>query len=442
MNIVKHARVLLAVVLLCAAIFHVQASAAEILHTGTCGTELTWSLDDAGQLTITGSGAIDGFTDGTAPWYEHRERIHTLVLEEGITHIGTYAFQNCAFLTKITIPVSVAALGDSAFAGCTALKTVHYAGTGEQWNALTVGIDNQELTRAYTQSICQHTWDAGVETLPATCKDEGQMTFTCTLCSAVDVQSIPVTGEHVFDVWQRISTTQHKRVCSVCAVEEIASHSWGRPVVLQPITCGQVGIEEFTCTDCGEVKNVIYEKSNNHKYDNSCDAVCNICDAVRRTTHQYDTQWSQDETSHWHACTVCGEKTDTEAHIWDNNDVCVHCDMENPNPHVHDFGTVWYSDEDSHWQQCDCGESTAAQSHSWDEDSVCSVCGFALPEPTRPSTPPTEAPTEPMETPTIPDYGDYSEPFSELPMIIAGVVMLLSGAGLVLFIILGKKKPT
>ena len=34
--------------------------------------------------------------------------------------------------------------------------------------------------------------------------------------------------------------------------------------------------------------------------------------------HSYETEWSQDETYHWHACSACGDKTDKTEHVYDN----------------------------------------------------------------------------------------------------------------------------
>ena len=45
--------------------------AAETPSSGTCGENLTWTLDDAGTLTISGKGAIADYTpaDAPAPWF-------------------------------------------------------------------------------------------------------------------------------------------------------------------------------------------------------------------------------------------------------------------------------------------------------------------------------------------------------------------------------------
>ncbi|MBR1878708.1 MAG: leucine-rich repeat protein [Paludibacteraceae bacterium] len=74
----------------------IQALPAPIT-SGTCGDNLTWSLDtDSGVLLITGSGAMDSYSDySDVPWSNYRIKIRTLSLPAGITAIGSYAFSGC-----------------------------------------------------------------------------------------------------------------------------------------------------------------------------------------------------------------------------------------------------------------------------------------------------------------------------------------------------------
>ncbi|MED9970071.1 MAG: leucine-rich repeat domain-containing protein [Ruminococcus sp.] len=89
---------------------------------GTLG-DCTWTLDDDGTLTISGNGAIADFgSNSTLPW---GKGIKSVVIEEGITSIGSYAFYNCTGLTNVTIPGSVTSIGKSAFSGCTGLTGVY-----------------------------------------------------------------------------------------------------------------------------------------------------------------------------------------------------------------------------------------------------------------------------------------------------------------------------
>lgn len=99
----------------------VTASAAT--DSGTCGEDLTWTLDSDGTLTISGEGAMSDFGYHGSPWY-NKGTIQTIVIENGVTTIGRYAFQDCDRLPRVTIPNSVTTIGAAAFSGCARLTSV------------------------------------------------------------------------------------------------------------------------------------------------------------------------------------------------------------------------------------------------------------------------------------------------------------------------------
>ena len=100
--------------------------------SGECGTNVTWTLDDTGLLTISGSGAMERYVyDTLPPWYHYGSRITSVVIESGVTYIGDQAFSNGFFggdvyssLTSVTIPNSVTYIGGNAFQGCSGLTSV------------------------------------------------------------------------------------------------------------------------------------------------------------------------------------------------------------------------------------------------------------------------------------------------------------------------------
>ena len=117
------------------------AAVGDVVATGYCGTtangadghNLAWTLTENGEddieissgtytaltLTITGTGAMDDYTNiSPSPWNEtnnYRNRVTKLVLPEGITHIGNYAFYFTNFTGKLTIPSTVQTIGTSGF---------------------------------------------------------------------------------------------------------------------------------------------------------------------------------------------------------------------------------------------------------------------------------------------------------------------------------------
>ena len=102
---------------------------AEVIN-GSCGTNLTWSLNtEDSTLTISGTGAMpDYFNDDIpSPWAQYSSIIKYLILEEGLSSIGNYAFKDNNNLISVTIPSSVTSIGDYAFSGCPLAVVYCYA---------------------------------------------------------------------------------------------------------------------------------------------------------------------------------------------------------------------------------------------------------------------------------------------------------------------------
>ena len=95
-----------------------------IVASGTCGDDLTWTLDDTGILAISGTGIMKDYNPGSAPWYDQHSSIKQAIIECGVTAIGDYAFRNCTSLTSITIPDGVTSIGGAAFEGCSSLTGI------------------------------------------------------------------------------------------------------------------------------------------------------------------------------------------------------------------------------------------------------------------------------------------------------------------------------
>lgn len=87
--------------------------------TGRCGDSITWTLDDSGNLTLSGSGEMwnNGYDDSPFKDYEIRK----VTVEYDITSIGESAFLGCRGMTELTLPNSVTSIGGNAFEGCNGL---------------------------------------------------------------------------------------------------------------------------------------------------------------------------------------------------------------------------------------------------------------------------------------------------------------------------------
>lgn len=104
--------------------------AADIVANGDCGAEgsnVTWTFDADGVLTISGEGEMkdywelhesdygDYMVEIDSPWDEHRDAIKKVVVESGVTKIGAYAFDFCGECTEAVIADTVTYIGDYSF---------------------------------------------------------------------------------------------------------------------------------------------------------------------------------------------------------------------------------------------------------------------------------------------------------------------------------------
>lgn len=97
---------------------------AEELTTGSCGDNATYSFDNAtGALTISGTGNTANYTSSNTSPFCNNESIKTVIVEEGITSLGTQLFLGCSNLEYVQLPESLNTIGDAAFIN-TALKEI------------------------------------------------------------------------------------------------------------------------------------------------------------------------------------------------------------------------------------------------------------------------------------------------------------------------------
>ena len=255
-----------------------------------------------------------------------------------------------------------------------------------------------------------HTFGEWTETKKSTETQEGEMQRTCSVCKYAETETIAkLEHVHTFGEWivtkeaTETEEGERQRTCSVCKYveKEIVSklehtHIFSGLTVKKEATELEDGYGERTCSTCGYVEQVpIYAL--NH-------------------THKFATEWTSDETEHWHIA-ICGhtEVSDKEEHKWNEEIiktatctevgekklVCSVCDRTKTEvvPATgHSFSAEWVSDATYHWHVATCEHSTEIDGkakHSWgdwkdvqvtpdssqqEEYRICRVCSYKVKE--------------------------------------------------------------
>ena len=281
--------------------------------------------------------------------------------------------------------------------GCGATYTEDIPVTDKHTFGNLVSVDD-----TYHKDVCsvckkditeKHTYNNGEETTPATCKDPGVMTYTCSGCKHTKTTEIPKTEDHKYGAWQNTDGENHKHVCSVCQKEETAVHTWNKGAVTKKPTCKETGVKTYTCTGCSATYTEDIPKTEDHKFSawTKVDAAthsrtCSVCEKVETEDHGYKTSWSKDKNEHWHACSGCGDKIDVAAHTpgkeatEKNPQVCTVCNyvIKPALGHTHNWDTELTTDENGHWYACSgCEEKKDEASHDFENacDGLCETCG-------------------------------------------------------------------
>lgn len=101
----------------------VAAGPAVVLE-GSYGSNLSYRLTDDGVLTLSGTGAMEDISVLKRPFHEKRNEITKVIIEPGITSIGSNAFRGCTSLTEVEIADTVTSIGQSAFYTCAKLTGI------------------------------------------------------------------------------------------------------------------------------------------------------------------------------------------------------------------------------------------------------------------------------------------------------------------------------
>ena len=113
-----------------------------------------------------------------------------------------------------------------------------------------------------------HSWDAGKVTTKATCTEEGEKTFTCSICGDEKTEKVSATGHQHTEIRNKKEATCKetgysgdtwckdcgKKILSGQAIAKTENHSWNQGEITKEPTCKEEGEKTFTCSICGNTK--------------------------------------------------------------------------------------------------------------------------------------------------------------------------------------------
>ena len=102
---------------------------------------LKWKLDAEGCFTVSGKGDMNDWINdyyqkyykshrsgsySSTSWDDYNDQIKTVIIEEGVTGIGSGSFKDCKNLTSVILPDSLTRIGELAFSGCENLASINF----------------------------------------------------------------------------------------------------------------------------------------------------------------------------------------------------------------------------------------------------------------------------------------------------------------------------
>ena len=93
---------------------------------------VSWKLYEDGNLIFSGNGSINGYSKYNAPWYQYRQKINRIIIEDGIKEIGNGDFYGCNNVNEVIIGKSVRNIEFDAFRECINLKRVTFSDSLKQ----------------------------------------------------------------------------------------------------------------------------------------------------------------------------------------------------------------------------------------------------------------------------------------------------------------------
>lgn len=245
----------------------------------------SWSSSDRSVVTVK-NGVITGVAPGTAivtakSWIFGTEKWNVTVKDENIKDKGNVSIK--VDEKKLLSIVYLCADWTSTDNSIVTVKHGVITGKSEgeaivTAKSLLLGSAKWTVTVESNEQHTEHIWNNGITTTPATCVNEGVITYTCTVCGETKTESIPIDPDN----HEKIITDSKEPTCTEDGTETVkcdacgkvisetklpaTGHVWDQGTIVTEATCVKEGKVIFTCEKCGEkVEKTIPIDPQNHE---------------------------------------------------------------------------------------------------------------------------------------------------------------------------------
>lgn len=385
-------------------------------YEGVDSLRLILQLSHDGSKRINPDGAITVYGVKNSVPANIKYYSVTTTCDEGALSFAnkSYAGQTVYVDIKDTTKIyKVVDMSGNTIQSTTSTESYQYSGAAFKQLKFTMPAEDVEIVVS-GESTCEHNWDSGVTTSPATCISEGVKKFTCTLCGATKTESTPIDPdahqqgdnpwEYVDDYgchyqcilcgdyvgYSSHSDSDGDGYCDYCGGEmphtepdepdtpDEPEHVHEYTKVVTEPTCTEQGYTTYTCK-CGHSYTDDYVDALGHIWQFSKDgmthtAKCSRCEATETHTvkAEYDVEINSGDSVYCYKahCT----------HVMDDG---TECDIKSY--WKHDLATEFYDDNRHRvycqdLNHCDCTYSYL-EDHDYDEWGNCKICGYQGPQP-------------------------------------------------------------
>ena len=293
---------------------------------GQDGSDVTWSLDSNGKLTISGTGKMtdcylvsntSAGEDWFRGWDSHMDDIKSVVIENGISYIGEYSFQGAQNLKSVTIANSVKEIGRSAFANCDSLTSISF-GTGLTKTGIEVfygcdGLETLSLPNvdvAYGDTVFGKCTRLKNITIPAKQTTIAEAMFEG--CTSITSITIPNTVK-VIEGSAFHGCTKLKSITLPNSITEIGYQTFQSCDALTSITIPDsvTVIDDYAFESCGSLKSITLP-ANLKEMGSDVFAYCNVLTSVTvpakvsRMRHTFESAYGIETIRFMGHAPVCG----------------------------------------------------------------------------------------------------------------------------------------